>query len=190
MKRYASLALLALLSASGSAYAHPGHDGGLLAGLGHPYSGLDHLLAMLAVGLWAAQQKGDGALWKIPLAFVASMVAGGLLGYAGLPLPHVEAGIAASVLLLGLLIAFALRLPNAAAMALVGVFALCHGHAHGAEAPLAGSLASFVLGFSLATASLHGAGLVAGGLLRRLSARLLRVGGVGVALAGAWLSLG
>lgn len=187
MKRYALLALPLLTFAAGSAFAHPGHDGGLTAGLAHPYSGLDHLLAMVAVGLWAAQQQG-GARWKIPLAFVAAMVAGGLMGWAGLALPQVETGIAASVLVLGLMVAFALRLPATAAMALVAGFALCHGYAHGVEVPLAGGLSGFVLGFALATASLHGIGLAAGSLTRRLSAGLLRAGGIGVAVAGAWLS--
>lgn len=182
------VALLLLLS-SGPALAHPGHDGGLMAGLAHPYTGLDHLLAMLAVGLWAAQQSATDALWKIPLTFVSAMAVGALLGMAGLPLPQVEAGLAASVVILGLLVAFSLRLPTGAGMALVAAFALFHGHAHGAEAPL-GNLATFATGFILATASLHGIGMALGRMARHRAEIALRVGGAGVALAGVWMSLG
>jgi urease accessory protein len=190
MKPSRLLAVLSLLLVSGSAFAHPGHGGGLLAGLVHPYSGLDHMLAMMAVGLWAAQQKSPGAIWKIPLAFVSAMLVGGILGYAGMALPHVEAGIAVSVLVLGLLIAFTLSLPTMAAMSIVAVFALFHGVAHGAEMPLASNLASFAAGFALSTLSLHGIGLSVGYLIRRQSPVILRAGGVVVALTGAWLAFG
>ena len=182
------VALLLLLS-SGSALAHPGHGGGMASGLAHPYTGLDHLLAMLAVGFWAAQQSARHALWKIPLAFVAAMAVGALLGMAGMPLPQVETGIAASVVILGLLVAFSLRLPTAAGMTLVAAFALFHGFAHGAEASM-GSLTSFATGFILATASLHGIGMALGRMARHRAEIALRVGGAGVALAGAWLALG
>jgi urease accessory protein len=190
MKRLSRLAPLALLLVSASAFAHPGHAGGLTAGLLHPFSGLDHLLAMVAVGLWAAQQKQPGAIWKIPLAFVATMLVGGVLGHAGLALPHIEAGIAASVLVLGLLVAFTLRLPTAAAMALVSAFALFHGYAHGAEMPMSASLGAFAIGFALSTATLHGIGMTIGYVMRNRAEILLRLGGVGVALAGAWLAFG
>lgn len=190
MKSFAPLAVLVLMLLSGPALAHPGHAEGLLSGLGHPYSGLDHALAMLAVGLWAAQQHARDAIWKIPLAFVATMVAGGLLGQAGFPLPQLEAGIAASVLILGLLVAFSLRMPTPAGMAIVALFALLHGYAHGAEAPLGAGLAGFVAGFVLATASLHGIGTALGWAARNRAEVALRLGGVGVALAGAWMALG
>lgn len=189
MKRFTLPSALLLLLASGTALAHPGHGGGLTAGLAHPYTGLDHMLAMLAVGLWAAQQSAKDALWKIPLAFVSVMALGAVMGMAGLPLPQVEAGIAASVVVLGLLVAFSLRLPTGAGMAMVGAFALFHGFAHGAEAPL-GSLAAFATGFVLATASLHGLGVALGWYARHRAEIALRVGGAGVALAGAWLALG
>lgn len=189
MKRHSALVPLALLLASGSAFAHPGHAGGLIAGLAHPFTGLDHLLAMIAVGLWASQQKADGAFWKIPLAFVATMLAGGLLGQAGFALPHVEAGIAASVLVLGLLVAFTLRLPTTVAMSVVSVFALFHGVAHGAEMPPNAGLAAFAAGFALSTAILHGIGMSLGFSMRDKSAFIVRLGGIGVAAAGAWLTL-
>jgi len=190
MKPFSPLAVLVLMLLSGSALAHPGHTGGLMAGLGHPYSGLDHALAMLAVGLWAAQQKSRDAFWKIPLAFVATMVAGCLLGQAGVPLPRVEAGIAASVLILGLLVAFSLRMPTPAGMSLVAVFALLHGYAHGVEVPMTGGLTGFIAGFALATASLHGIGMALGWYARNRAEIALRVGGACVALAGAWMALG
>lgn len=188
MKRQSILTGLALLLASGSAFAHPGHGTGLAAGLAHPFTGLDHLLAMVAVGLWAAQQKERGALWKIPLAFVATMLAGGVLGQSGLVLPHVESGIAASVLVLGLLVGAALRLPTSAAMAVVSVFALFHGYAHGSEMPMAASLGAFAAGFALSTAVLHGVGMAIGFVMRNRAEIVLRVGGLSVAAAGAWLA--
>lgn len=190
MKSFAPLAVLFLMLLSGPALAHPSHAEGLLSGLGHPYSGLDHALAMLAVGLWAAQQHDRDAIWKIPLAFVATMVAGGLLGLAGFALPQVEAGIAASVLILGLLVAFSLRLPTPAGMAIVALFALLHGYAHGAEAPMGAGLPGFVAGFIVATASLHGIGMALGWAARNRAQAALRLGGVGVALAGLWMALG
>jgi urease accessory protein len=190
MKSLSPLAALVLMLLSAPALAHPGHADGLIAGLGHPYSGLDHALAMLAVGLWAAQQTSRDALWKIPLAFVATMFAGSVLGMAGIALPEVEAGIAASVLILGLLVAFSLRLPTTAGMSVVALFALLHGYAHGAEAPLGAGLTGFVAGFVLATASLHGIGAALGWTARNRAQIAVRLGGIGVALAGAWMALG
>lgn len=189
MKRFTLPATLLLLLASGTALAHPGHGGGLAAGMAHPYTGLDHLLAMVAVGLWAAQQSARDALWKIPLTFVIAMAVGALMGVAGLPLPQVETGIAASVVIVGLLVAFSLRLPTGAGMALVAAFALFHGFAHGIEAPL-GNLAPFGIGFILATTSLHGLGVALGWMARVRAEIVLRAGGAGVALAGAWMVLG
>lgn len=189
MKRFTLPAAFLLLLSSGAALAHPGHGDGLAAGLAHPYSGLDHLLAMVAVGLWAAQQSAKDALWKIPLSFVSVMAVGALLGMAGLALPQVETGIATSVVILGLLVAFSLRLPTGFGMTLVAAFALFHGFAHGVEAPL-GSLSIFATGFILATASLHGLGMTLGWAARHRAEMALRAGGAGVALAGAWLALG
>jgi urease accessory protein len=142
-----------------TAFAHPGHDeAGLLAGLQHPLTGLDHIAVMIAVGLWAAL-KGGRALWLWPAAFVAVMLFGGVLGMLQLPLPFVESGILASVVLIGLLVAMAVDLPVWLGAPIVGVFALFHGYAHGAEVPEAASGVSYLIGFALATAALHGFGI-------------------------------
>lgn len=187
MKPSKALFALALLLSPALAFAHDGHThSGLLAGLAHPLQGLDHLLALLAIGLWAAQQSG-AARWAVPLTFVACMALGGLLGFAGMQLPHIETGIAASVLALGLLVTFAARLPLAVAMALTAIFALSHGVAHGLELPLAASPWAYAFGFALATAALHAVGY---GLARGLptaAAPLARLAGAVSALAGAWL---
>lgn len=154
-----SLIALGLLLAAGTVSAHPGHESaGFAAGFGHPFGGLDHLLAMLAVGLYAARQPG-ALRWALPAAFVAAMLGGAAMGAVGVELTAVEAGISASVLVFGLLIAFLVRLPLAAALPLVATFALFHGHAHHAEMG-DGSLATYVAGFAMATAALHGVGFM------------------------------
>jgi urease accessory protein len=159
----------------------------MAAGFAHPFSGIDHLLAMLAVGLWAAQNK-QRALWVLPLAFPLMMVVGALLAFAGLQMPAVETGIAASVAVLGLLIAFAVRLPLWGSTLVVSVFAMFHGYAHGAELPHGSSAALYGAGFIAATALLHaaglGIGLVAG---QQMADRVVRIGGVGIAAVGAYL---
>lgn len=180
------LVAFALLSIGGVAHAHtnglPHMD--FAVGLSHPFSGLDHILAMVAVGLWAAQ-LGGRALWLVPLTFVLTMAAGGALGFMGMPLPHVELGIAGSVLVLGGLVACSSRLPLAASMGLVGVFAIFHGYAHGAEMAAEASAVWYSLGFMLATAILHsigiGAGLAAG---CGVPARLVRFSGAAIAASG------
>lgn len=193
-----ALLLLATLLVSSTASPVLAHTfgaagAGLGAGLVHPFLGLDHLLAMVAVGLWAAQQ-GGAATWRVPGAFVAVMALGGLFGMAGAPLPAVEFGIAGSVLLFGILVALSARLPTGAAMALVGFFALFHGHAHGTELPQTASPALYSLGFVLATISLHGVGvataLIARRSLRQTSGAWMRAGGAVIAGAGAVLVLG
>lgn len=157
MKLRSALAAALLAALSGAALAHPGHESAsFFSGFSHPLGGLDHLLAMLAVGLYAAQQAG-AARWLLPAGFVLAMLAGAGLSAFGLALPAVEAGIAASVLVLGLLIAFAARLPLALSLSLVAGFALFHGHAHHAEMGAA-RLAAYAAGFALATALLHAAG--------------------------------
>lgn len=179
------IAAVVLALASGPAAAH-GLDaagGGFAAGFGHPLLGLDHLLAMIAVGLWASQLGGRG-LWQVPAAFVVMLAVGAGLALAGVPLPAVEPGIMASLLVLGLLVAFAVRLPTAAGMALVALFALCHGHAHGAEMPAAASAWLYGGGFVLATAALHATGAVLGWAA---SPRLTRAAGAAVAGLGALL---
>jgi len=183
--------------AAGSAFAHPGHGDSLMsasmsfgAGFNHPFSGMDHLLAMLAVGLWASQNKRS-ALWVLPLVFPLMMVVGALCAFAGLDVPGAETGIAASVAVLGLLIAFAVRLPLAASTAVVSLFALFHGYAHGAELPHGSSAAMYGLGFVLATALLHAAGLGIGLFAgQKMADKVVRVGGVGIAAVGAYLLAG
>jgi len=184
-----SLPVLTLLFASSlNLHAHPGHNvAGFAPGLAHPFSGLDHILAMIAVGLWAAQ-IGGRARWAVPATFVGAMTLGGLLGMAGIPVPFVEQGVLVSVFLLGLLIAFAVRLPLAATAPLVGAFALCHGYAHGAEAPQNASAFIYALGFVVATASLHAIGIGFGLMIQRLcSPSLVRASGVAVIALGGLL---
>lgn len=179
-----ALALVFALAAA-PALAHPDHGAASLAsGLAHPLGGLDHLLAMLAVGLFAARQPGD-ARWMLPTGFVLAMLAGAGLGALGLALPAVEAGIAASLLVLGLLVALAARLPLTASLALVAAFALFHGHAHHAEMGDA-TLLGYSLGFALASATLHAAGLaLARAFPDSRGGRLaLRLGGGGIAGVG------
>lgn len=185
--RFIALIALALPSL---ALAHAGHDhvSGFMQGLAHPVSGMDHLLAMVAVGLIAGR-LGGAALWQIPASFVAMMACGTLIGMAGVPVPFVEAGIAASVVTFGVLLALS-RTPTTTLTALlVGAFALFHGHAHGAEA--AKDVAGFAYGLGLmaSSAALHAAGAMVGMLLtQRLYGRqVLRVGGGLIAAAGVYL---
>ena len=159
---------LSLLAASFGALAHPGdHAGGFAHGFAHPFAGLDHLLAMLAVGLWAARFSGRPR-WILPLAFVSFMALG-----TGLVLPMVEPMIVLSVLVLGLGAAMGSRLPLAAGAAVTALFALYHGQAHFAEIPAEASAAGFVLGMLSATALLHAAGLLVALQALRARARLL-----------------
>lgn len=172
------------------AYAHTGvgEASGFLHGLTHPISGLDHVCAMLAVGLWAAQ-TGGRSVWAVPLTFVSVMALGGALPVLGVGLPFVEQGIALSVLLLGVLIAAAVRLPLRLSSAMVGLFALWHGHAHGAEMPAAASGIGYALGFVLATASLHVIGIASGlGMRQRAHERVIRAAGASIALCGVYLT--
>jgi urease accessory protein len=174
--------LAALSLFAGTASAHTGDHAtvtGFVGGLAHPLTGLDHLLAMIAIGLWAAQQGGR-ALWAVPAAFVGAMVLGGMLAWSGIGLPHVETAIALSVLVLGLLIATRRQWAVTAGMALAAGFALFHGYAHGLEMPLAASPALYGLGFVLATLGLHGLG-IAGSLIGR---HTVQVTGAGIAVTG------
>jgi urease accessory protein len=181
------LGTLALLLSPAVAFAHPGHgDNGLLAGVAHPLTGMDHLLAMVAVGLWAAQQKG-AARWALPVTFVATMLMGGVLGFEGLQLPAMESGIAASVLALGLAVALAVRPPLSLAMAATALFALFHGVAHGLELPEMSSPWAYAAGFVAATATLHAAGYALVRVLPQAAAPVVRVLGAVSALAGVWL---
>ncbi|WP_312571695.1 HupE/UreJ family protein [Stutzerimonas balearica] len=176
-----------LLLSPALAFAHPGHDhAGVMSGLAHPLFGIDHLLAMLAVGLWAAQQQG-AARWALPLTFVATMLFGGLLGFAGIEMPLMETGIAGSVLALGLLVALAVRPPVAIAAGLTALFAASHGVAHGLELPALSSPWGYAAGFVAATAALHAAGYAVARSLPQAAAPLVRIAGVASALTGAWL---
>jgi urease accessory protein len=190
-----AVAVLGAILAPTAAWAHPGHGEavGFAQGFVHPVTGLDHVLAMIAVGLFAAN-LGGRALWAVPLSFVSVMALGGALGVAGIAVPFVEAGIALSVIVLGLAVALRWKAPVAAAMALVGLFALFHGHAHGSEMPVDAAGFEYGLGFILATALLHGAGLTLGlGFARfgRTAApRSIQFGGIAMAVAGLGLLTG
>jgi urease accessory protein len=185
-----SLPVVLLLLLPSLAQAHPGlpaHTHGFSNGLLHPLTGLDHICAMVAVGLWAAQ-RGGRALWLVPLTFVSIMVIGGIFGMGGVGIPYVEQGIAASVLVLGIFIAAAVRLPLAASAAIVGLFALFHGYAHGAEMPDSSSGFAYGIGFVVATASLHLSGIALGITAQRFaSAQPVRYLGGGIVACGAYL---
>lgn len=182
--------LLTILGLPAEAHLLNASHAGAVQGFAHPFSGLDHILAMVAVGLWAAQ-IGRRALWVLPLAFPLAMAAGGLLGMSGVTVPGIETGIAASVALLGLLIALAAKPQLSVAVGLVALFALFHGHAHGTELPAAASPLLYGLGFVAATAILHLIGLGIGQILKLPQGQLaVRAGGAGIAAAGAFLLLG
>ncbi|MBX6367240.1 MAG: HupE/UreJ family protein [Rhodospirillales bacterium] len=177
------LALAALALAGGPAAAHElAAPASFAAGLAHPFLGLDHLLAMTAIGLWSAV-AGGRALRLWPALFVAAMLAGYGLGASGTALPLVEPAILASIVVLGLLIAVMARVPLTAGAVLVVFFALFHGHAHGAEA-VSGDDASYVVGFVLATAALHLLGIAIGRICIARSPALVRAAGTTIALAG------
>ena len=168
-------ASLILLASVGPALAHTGHEASsFLQGFTHPLGGLDHVLAMVAVGLYAAM-IGGRALWLVPAAFVSAMAMGGALGVAGYGLPSTEIGIAVSVIALGLAIALRISLPTLTAMALAGLFAIFHGHAHGAEMPQNIAGYEYAAGFLLATALLHGFGIALGLTVDRVPGRGLRI---------------
>lgn len=179
---------LALISTT--ALAHPGHGqevaGNMfVAGLLHPLTGFDHLLAMLAVGMWAALTHNNirQAIWT-PLSFLALLLAGALAGIAGISLPAVEPMIMASLFVLGLLLASRISLPNWAGVALVGFFAVFHGLAHGAELPVGVSATVFIIGFMLSTLALHITGLAGGFALKQHGQWLIRFAGAGIAAYG------
>jgi urease accessory protein len=183
--RGAAILLTLLLYAQvAEAHVNKGEAVGFLSGLKHPISGLDHVVAMIAVGLWGAQ-LGAPAIWVLPVAFPMVMAMGGMLGLLGVPLPGMEVGIAASAILLGAAVMMELRPPIALAAALVGFFAIFHGYAHGSELPAGESGLLYSIGFVMATGCLHGVGISIG-LVHRWSwgQRALRVAGAAIALAG------
>jgi len=193
MKRSLPLIIATTLAATpAAAHLAPGEYGSFLAGVTHPLFGLDHVLAMIAVGLWAAQ-IGGRSLWQVPTAFVAAMIAGFGLALVGLPLPVVEPVILASIFVLGTVVALALRPAPAVAMGAVAALAVFHGHAHGGELGAA-QATTFGAGFAVATAALHATGvgvaLLFARALRAGSGRILRLIGGATALGGLSLALG
>lgn len=180
-------ALILLHSTAAPAFAHEqtGQAAGLVSGLLHPVSGADHVLAMIAVGLWGAQ-LGAPAVWLLPVTFPMVMAIGGFLGLVGMPVPGVEIGIAVSALLLGLAVAIESQPPLGVAAVLVGAFAIFHGHAHGTELPSGASGLAYSIGFVTATGLLHAAGILMGSVHRwAWGRRTVRGAGLAVAVAGA-----
>ncbi|HEY2882604.1 MAG TPA: HupE/UreJ family protein [Pirellulales bacterium] len=190
MKRIPAIgSLLALLLWPSLAHAHVGvgETNGFANGVIHPITGLDHICAMVAVGLWAAQ-RGGRAIWLVPLTFVSVMALGGWLGMIGRSMPFVEQGIVASVLILGLLIAAAVRLPLVVSVLIVGLFALFHGHAHGAEMPDTASGLLYGLGFIFSTLLLHLVGICLGFSAQKFGTpRLVRYAGAAIVVCGVYL---
>jgi urease accessory protein len=175
---------LALLSQPALAHITQGPTGGFTSGFAHPLTGLDHFLAMFAVGVWGAQMGGR-SVWALPVAFPLVMTIGGIAGMAGLVLPYVEIGIALSILVLGLAIACKWRPIEIVPLALIAIFALCHGYAHGVELPNAADPAAYAVGFVLATGMIHITGIVVGLLLGKpLHGWLARGVGAVIAVGG------
>lgn len=182
------LAVLLLIPSLAQAHPNGGAAVGFVSGVAHPLTGLDHLLAMIGVGIFAVQ-RGGRAIWMVPLAFISVMTLGAILGAAGLAMPFAEKGIVASVLVLGVLIAAAVRLPLVASTILVGVFALFHGHTHGAEMPATALGWLYGLGFLLTTAGLHLSGIGLGLAARKInSEKMIRYAGGAMALCGIYLA--
>ncbi len=186
-------AALTLLPQLAFAHTGVGATHGFSHGFAHPLGGLDHLLAMVTVGIFA-WQLGGRAVWAVPATFVALMAVGGALGIGGIDVPFVELGIALSVIVLGGVVAFGLKAPLAAAMAIVGFFAIFHGHAHGAEMPADASGLAYGLGFMSATGLLHLAGIGIGMAIGRFGElhgeRFVRGAGAAVAVAGVGILAG
>jgi urease accessory protein len=182
-----ALALWCLTAVPAFAHVGQGHVVGFAYGFAHPLSGLDHIIAMVAVGLYAANLGGRN-LWLVPSAFVATMIFGGILGYSGFPLPLVEMGIGLSVVVMSMAVSAGFNLPTLGAMALVSLFALFHGHAHGSEGVELTSFLPYAAGFIIATTLLHLAGIGLGLGLDKFGATvsrtLKRAVGVAGALAG------
>lgn len=175
---------LGLLVQTAEAHTGPGLAGGFWSGVLHPVTGWDHVIAMVAVGLWGAF-LGRPAIWILPVVFPLVMAMGGALGVLGVPLPHVETGIALSAVVLGLMVAAEARMPILWAGLIVGMFAIFHGHAHGTELPDAANPFAYALGFVVATGCLHILGILFGMLTQWEKGRLaVRTGGVAVAAGG------
>ncbi len=190
--RINTIALLLGLLLSAAAHAHSDQvsTGGFMAGYLHPLTGLDHLLAMIAVGIWGAT-LGAPLIWALPVAFPFMMVVGGVLAIFGVPLPFVEQGVALSVLVLGAAIAMRWRTPLPAAVGIVAFFGLLHGYAHGSELPGSAAPAAYAAGFVISTGLLHLAGIAFGNVKKVLHGeKILQAAGAIIALVGAWLIVG
>ncbi len=187
-----SAAALLALAAALPAQAHVGQGdvaGGLVAGFLHPILGFDHVVAMVAVGIWGAQ-LGRPAIWVLPVTFPLVMAGGGVLGVMGVTIPGVEIGVAASAIVLGAMIAFAVRPPLVVSGLIVAVFAIFHGYAHGAELPASTNAVSYAFGFVVATGLLHAIGILIGAAKRwEWGPASLRVAGALIAFVGVWFLL-
>jgi urease accessory protein len=185
MTRYRHAAAMLLVLACTPALAHTGSaGGGFVGGFAHPLFGLDHMVAMVAVGLWGAF-LGAPAIWLLPIVFPLVMALGGVLGILGVPLPGVETGIALSAVVLGVMVALAARPHLGIAALLVAAFAVFHGHAHGSEFPPGADVVAYSIGFVVATGLLHLAGIAFGQLARWPLGRIaVRTAGAAIALAG------
>ncbi|MCB1800771.1 MAG: HupE/UreJ family protein [Gammaproteobacteria bacterium] len=176
--------ILFLLAGAAGAHQSEGLAGGFSSGFMHPILGWDHVVAMVAVGLWGAF-LGSPAIWVLPVVFPLVMAFGGMLGVMGIPIPAVETGIAASAIVLGAMVAFAVRPPIWVAALIVGAFAIFHGHAHGTELPDAANPLAYSLGFVIATGMLHLCGIAFGLLVRWPAGKVaVQAGGGAIALAG------
>ena len=185
-----AIAITLLIPTVANAHTGVGDPTGFWHGLTHPIGGLDHILAMVAVGLWAAQMGGK-ALWMMPAAFIIAMAVSSVVGHLGLLLPGIEQGILASDFILGLLLLFAARLPLAVSTVIVGILAIFHGYAHGVEMPQTASGLTYGIGFIISTAILHLAGIGLGLAINRyqpkLQALLFRLGGGAVVIGAVYV---
>jgi urease accessory protein len=188
-----AIAVTLLFSEAAQAHILAGETGGFWHGMSHPIGGLDHILAMVAVGLWAAQ-IGGRAVWLVPLTFVSVMALGGFLGMANVPLPFVEQGIVASDFIMGGLILLSARFSLPVSAAIVGLLAIFHGYAHGAEMPETASGFAYGAGFAVATSLLHLLGISIGVLVNRfdrlLKDKIFRLGGIGVIIGACYVLFG
>ena len=178
-----TIAFLLLWPVAAWAHVESGQAGGFVSGLSHPVSGLDHVLAMIAVGLWGAQ-LGAPAMWLLPVAFPMMMAFGGMLGLMGIALPGIEIGIAASAIVLGALILGETKMPLLGALLLVAIFAIFHGHAHGTELEPGQNAMLYSLGFVICTGTLHGVGIGMGLVHRWQVGRLALRGAGSLVMAG------
>ena len=184
MNIFATAVTLVLYAGIANAHTGAGVSGGFFSGFTHPIMGWDHVVAMVAVGLWGAF-LGNPAIWILPVVFPLVMAFGGALGVMGVPIPAVETGIALSAIVLGAMVAFAIRPPIWAAAVIVGTFAIFHGHAHGTELPSAANPLAYSLGFVIATGLLHLSGIAFGVLARWPAGKAaVQAGGGVIALVG------